>query len=256
MSDPDSLDLPSNKGIKAVDVNERVRREALAEKVFFKRFAPVLAACYEALLEEPCEREIAEMYGLDLAWFLHHYRDSYIVPILVGKDRMIAGAMWFHHGDVHLAVKREYRRTAWVKRLPEMFDIGFRAYGPVLLAKINKKNLVARRFTEKLGGVKVAEDNIIITYEMRQEAMTYAKTQKLDRGEAGGAGSSHLPGEPGGPPVLHGPDAGGDDAGAHVHQDQRADGGRGDDGAGEPHPTGGDQPGDVLLSGGPPAREE
>lgn len=163
---------------KRENINAKAVSEVAAEKGFFLKFAPVLAACWEALMEETSERALAEKYDLTLEWFLHHYRDSYVVPILVGPERMIAGAMWFHHGDVHLAIKRQYRRTGWVKRLPEMFEIGFKAFGPILIAKINARNRVARRFTEKLGGVKVGEDEMVVTYEMHKDRMTYPNVER------------------------------------------------------------------------------
>lgn len=168
-----TLDELKSAAPKREDINAKALAEVMAEKKFFRQFAPVLIACWQALMEEPCERDLSEEHDLTPDWFIYHYRDSYIVPILVGEERRIAGAMWFHHGDVHLAIKRQYRRTGWVKRLPEMFEVGFKAFGPKLIAKINARNRVARRFTEKLGGVKVGEDELVVTYEMHKDRMTY-----------------------------------------------------------------------------------
>ena len=217
-----ALDELKASAPKREDVNRRVVREVVAERRFFRQFAPVLAACWEALMEEPCERELAEEYSLSPEWFIHHYRESYIVPILVGPERMIAGAMWFHNGDVHLAIKRRFRRTGWVKRLPEMFEIGFRAFGPKLIAKINAKNRVARRFTEKLGGMKVAEDAMVVTYEMHKDRMTYGTVQKVAGEQAGESRPVHLPDERGGDGVLHGPDDRDGDLGTELDQGERS----------------------------------
>lgn len=169
MSDiKDTLDAVRSAQPKRVDVNERLRRPAVDERAL-----AVLSVCWDALMEVRCERELAEQHALDQPWFLRQYHDSLIVPILVGKERRIVGAMWFKDGLVHLAIKKEFRRGAWTRRLPELFAPGFRAFGDKLFAVVNRRNLVARRFTEKIGGRKVNEDDYAVVYELLKDEMRY-----------------------------------------------------------------------------------
>ena len=151
-----------------VEINDRLRRPTPDGRAM-----AVLVVCWDALMEVKCERELAEENGVGLPWFLSTYHDSLIVPILVGKERRIVGAMWFKDGLVHLAVKREFRRGAWTRRLPELFAPGFRAFGDKLFAVVNRRNLVARRFTEKIGGQKLKEDDLVVVYELLKDEMKY-----------------------------------------------------------------------------------
>lgn len=153
---------------KRIDINERLRHPAPNELAM-----AVLVVCWEALMEVRCERELAEKYGWTLPMFLKLYHDSLIVPILVGPGRQVVGAMWFKDGLVHLAIKREHRRGAWTRRLPELFAPGFKRYGDRLLAVVNIRNLVARRFTEKIGGRKLDEDDQAVSYELLKDQMKY-----------------------------------------------------------------------------------
>lgn len=174
MSDDQAITDALND-MRALVEDQSKKMASIPSEVHQRRLSnmPVLAACFQAMMEVPCEREVAEQFGLTLTDFMRHFADSLVVPILVGKKRLIAGAMWFKDGEVHLAVKREHRSGKWVTRLEELFAPGFEAFGPVLTARVNRKNLVARRFTERIGGTRVGEDELAHVYELHKDKMIY-----------------------------------------------------------------------------------
>jgi hypothetical protein len=135
----------------------------------------VLGVCYDALMEVPCERALAERHGLTKEQFIADHDGGIIVGVLVCGE--IAGGISFEDGEVHLTIRRKFSGR-WLRNFRAMMRIGFDAFGPVLKAYVQKENVVARRFVERVGGVYVEDLGIVMRYEIQQERMRYEQSRQ------------------------------------------------------------------------------
>lgn len=139
----------------------------------------VLAAIYAATLAEPCERALAEKYGLTFSLYRHAYEDSVVVGLEL--DGVMTGGMIFRPpGKVHLGILPQFRGR-WVRWLKPMLEIGFEKFGPRLVALSNPLNARARKFIEGVGCSFVSETPWCVEYAVVRERMKYGFSHRLHR---------------------------------------------------------------------------
>jgi hypothetical protein len=141
-------------------------------KLVVDRHKDVIAAIYAAEMKHPAQRARAEEHGVTLELMQRYYAGAVVVGLEHGNE--IIGGMIFHDGEVHIGILKPLRGR-WYAWLQPMLELGFAAFGPRLVALVNKKNRGALNFTRRVGGVLVGVSNINYRFEIHRERMIYGR---------------------------------------------------------------------------------
>jgi len=140
----------------------------------------ILLAIWEAYQDCDAERKYAEDNGLGFEWFCDQWKAADVVGAMV--DGQLAGGMMFEGGDVHIAIRKEFW-SRWFRCFEPMIEWGFALHGPHLKAIMHRDNTRGIQFAERVGAIRVGEDDDSVSFLVIKDKMYYAKRrERLQKG--------------------------------------------------------------------------
>lgn len=133
-----------------------------------------LIVMWQALMEVPCEAEIAQEHNHGFADFKSSYKGAQVIGILVGDE--LAGGAIINGTKMHLAIKRQYR-ARWFKSLKPLMEWIFDRHGPLLFTSANKKNHEAIAFLGRVGCRVIGEGLFALHFKIEKEGMYYGRNR-------------------------------------------------------------------------------
>ena len=133
-----------------------------------------LKAVWDALMEVPCEAELAREHDHSFADFKASYNNAQVIGILVGNE--LAGGAIINEKRMHISVGRKYR-ARWFKSFKPLMEWVFDLYGSLLFTSANKKNHEAIAFLGRVGCRVIGEGIASLHFKIEKEGMYYGRTR-------------------------------------------------------------------------------